>query len=150
MHSAALQAGLYEESENLDVCLGAGLPALKDSIQGLGGSTARLFCMALREPKDLSSMGQTLTERVEELKEGLQRQLGVEPCEVLEKRLKAVQREAMELRAKREARGKEERRKAGQEGVWTDFDGFPMDFQWVLMEFQWIFHGLLVYFQWVF
>ena len=51
MHSAALQAGLYEESENLDVCFGSQLPKLKDSIQSLGGSTARLFCMALRDQK---------------------------------------------------------------------------------------------------
>lgn len=64
IHSAALQAGIY----NIDDALGdEGQLALRGYIQNLGGSTARLFSMALHDHKDLQSMGDTLRERVDDM-----------------------------------------------------------------------------------
>lgn len=132
IHSAALQAGLYGESDSLDECLGEvvssercqGLPALKNSIQSLGSSTARLFCMALRDRKDLQSMGDTLSCRVDEMVVGLQKELTEDgvllaECTQLEAQLDTCRREAQRLRAKqlqqRQQRQSAERRRVFEE-----------------------------------
>lgn len=106
IHSAALQAGLYGESDNLDECMGEG-QTVRKSIQSLGGSTARLFCMALRDRKDLRSMSDTLSSRVDGMVAGLHKEISgedgglVAECAQLEADLEATQREARNLRAQR-------------------------------------------------
>lgn len=124
IHSAALQAGLYGESENLDECVGEGR-AVRQSIQSLGGSTARLFCMALRDRKDLRSMGETLSTRVDEMVAGLQKEVSgedgslVAECAQLEADLDARQREAKRLRAQR-AQQRQQREDAQRKRVFEE------------------------------
>ncbi|CAE7510499.1 unnamed protein product [Symbiodinium natans] len=76
IHASALDAGVYGEA-GFDESTEEGNDALRRSIQSLGGSTARLFCMALRDQKDLRSMSHTLQSRVESMVEGLQSELGL-------------------------------------------------------------------------
>lgn len=124
IHSAALQAGLYGESENLDECMGEGR-AVRQSIQSLGGSTARLFCMALRDRKDLRSMGETLSTRVDEMVAGLQKEVSgedgslVAECAQLEADLDVRQREAKRLRAQR-AQQRQQREDAQRKRVFEE------------------------------
>ncbi|CAJ1434487.1 unnamed protein product [Effrenium voratum] len=111
IHSAALQAGLYDGEADKG-------HALRSSIQSLGGSTARLFCMALRDQKDLHSMGETLGSRVDEMVEGLQAELCLDDedvsalaeCSQLENQLAACRKEAKQLRAKLTGEDRDHRR----------------------------------------
>ncbi|CAE6935064.1 unnamed protein product [Symbiodinium sp. CCMP2592] len=77
IHASALDAGIYGDAASFDESTEEGNDALRRSIQSLGGSTARLFCMALQDQKDLRSMSHTLQSRVESMVEGLQTELGL-------------------------------------------------------------------------
>ena len=82
-------------------------------------------------------MRQTLSARVEDLKTGLQRQLGVEP---LAARLEALRREAAELRARRALRAQVERRRVFEEAERRDleavFEAVELDFGWIFGRFS--------------
>ncbi|CAE8617717.1 unnamed protein product [Polarella glacialis] len=89
IHSAALQAGLcdresegHESKEEADQIpsVGEGHLALQRSIQSLGGSTARLFSMALKNHQDLQSMGSTLQGRVDDMVTGMHREFELVGC----------------------------------------------------------------------
>lgn len=76
IHNASLRAGLYScENSNARVSAPGALQAagdgrseeLEESIQNLGGSTARLFSMALRDRHDLESMEDTLQLKVADM-----------------------------------------------------------------------------------
>ena len=75
IHNAALRAGLYSGEEsgarnagaNTAHVAGASPEELEESIHNIGGSTARLFSMALRDRHDLESMEGTLKQKVEQL-----------------------------------------------------------------------------------
>lgn len=71
IHNAALRAGLYSrEDSSLPTVADEGngkMEAIAESISDLGGSTSRLFSMALRDRNDLESMEGTLRGKVEEL-----------------------------------------------------------------------------------
>eukprot|EP00448_Togula_jolla_P035203 CAMPEP_0170637702 /NCGR_PEP_ID=MMETSP0224-20130122/38575_1 /TAXON_ID=285029 /ORGANISM="Togula jolla, Strain CCCM 725" /LENGTH=266 /DNA_ID=CAMNT_0010967645 /DNA_START=33 /DNA_END=829 /DNA_ORIENTATION=- len=66
IHHAALDAGLAPGGDG-DACVSDGSAALQQSIRSHGGSTARLFSMALQDKNDLEAMGETLQQRVDDL-----------------------------------------------------------------------------------
>lgn len=85
IHSAALQAGLYgtesqANSPGGDGPAGEGSTEIQRSIQSMGGSTARLFSMALRDQHDLEAMGQTLQGRVDEMIAGVKGEFELAGC----------------------------------------------------------------------
>eukprot|EP00428_Durinskia_dybowskii_P021249 CAMPEP_0170204054 /NCGR_PEP_ID=MMETSP0116_2-20130129/1542_1 /TAXON_ID=400756 /ORGANISM="Durinskia baltica, Strain CSIRO CS-38" /LENGTH=317 /DNA_ID=CAMNT_0010454387 /DNA_START=1 /DNA_END=951 /DNA_ORIENTATION=+ len=86
IHGAALQAGLYSDDGSSAAADGnasdgdepdSAIRTVQRSIEAIGGSTARLFSKALREPKDLEAMGETLQERVNSMIRGIQGELEI-------------------------------------------------------------------------
>jgi len=79
IHQAAMEAGIYNgdgaatelvtpRGEHMQLMDGGGdAAAVKHSINRLGGSTTRLFSVALRDRHDLESMGDTLQQRVADM-----------------------------------------------------------------------------------
>jgi hypothetical protein len=92
IHSEALRAGIYPPTEGgqgggsaSGACADRGQigddgAALHQSIQNLGGSTARLFSMALHDQNDLEALGVTLQERVDEMIAGMQGEFELAGC----------------------------------------------------------------------
>lgn len=92
IHSEALRAGIYPPAEGGQgggsasiACadrgqIGEDDAALHRSIQNLGGSTARLFSMALHDQNDLEALGVTLQERVDEMIAGMQGEFDLAGC----------------------------------------------------------------------
>lgn len=72
IHHAALDAGLYSEGGDkvmgdsaIEAAIADGNAALERSIQNVGGSTAELFSMTLRNRQDLASMGSNLQDQAD-------------------------------------------------------------------------------------
>jgi len=88
IHSEALRAGIYPPTEGSSASvacadrgqIGEDGAALHQSIQSLGGSTARLFSMALHDQNDLEALGVTLQERVDEMIAGMQGEFQLAGC----------------------------------------------------------------------
>lgn len=68
IHNEALQAGLYDPDQSGD----QDTLEVERSIQNFGGSTSRLFSVALRDQQDLQSMEDTLQQRVDEMIHSMQ------------------------------------------------------------------------------
>merc|ERR1719253_2244758 len=80
IHGTALRAGLYKDGGEGPVVAGEGESfaegaSIERSIQNLGGSTARLFSMALHDSQDLQAMAETLQERVDDMIQGAKGEL---------------------------------------------------------------------------
>mmetsp|Transcript_57823 Transcript_57823/g.96284 ORF Transcript_57823/g.96284 Transcript_57823/m.96284 type:complete len:533 (-) Transcript_57823:26-1624(-) len=80
IHNAALRAGLYGDNGNV-----GGKPPrhgeeLEESIHHMGGSTARLFSMALKDRHDLEAMEDTLRQRVEEMVQAMRSEFQLAGC----------------------------------------------------------------------
>lgn len=79
IHHSSLKAGLYGQSESDEA--NASMSAVEcqmeveESIQHIGGSTARLFSMALRDDHDLEAMEETLQNRVDEMIQSMRNEL---------------------------------------------------------------------------